>query len=86
MSTTTPSSGAETHVAAYVPSGKNPRLVSLVCSCKRSSYGEMLQDSAESTFEEHRKNPWDARLRDRETTALLFDLADPLNPTRKRLA
>lgn len=85
MSTVPGQPAEQAHVASYVPSRKYPNLVSLVCSCGRSSYGACRRDSAERDFEEHRANPWDGRLRDRDTTALLFDLSDPLNPKRKGL-
>lgn len=83
MTTSVP---GQEHVASYVPSTKYSQLVSLVCSCGQSSYGACLRDSAERDFAEHLQSPSAGALRDRETTARLFDLTDPLNPTRKGLA
>lgn len=60
------------HRALFVRSAKYPQLVSTVCSCGRSAFGESLPDSAALGHERHAAHPTDGSYREREITVQLF--------------
>lgn len=60
------------HQALFVRSASYPQLLSVVCSCGRSSFGASGQDSASMGHDRHVANPTNGDYREPDVTLQLF--------------